>query len=151
MDSRLLIAQLRELAQADSWFVPLLANAAALLYDALPDINWAGFYIVRGDHLTLGPFQGKTACVRIPRDKGVCGAAWREKRTLRVDDVHRFPGHIACYSASNAEIVIPLRDGTGDVTAVLDIDSPVFSRFTEADQAALESFAQAMETLAQWT
>ena len=150
MDYGLLANQARSLAEAEKWFVSLLANASALLYEALPDLNWAGFYLVRGNALVLGPFQGKTACVRIPRGRGVCGAAWAENRTVRVDDVHAFPGHIACDCASNAEIVVPLRNGMGQVVAVMDLDSPRRSRFSEADERGLEQFARALESAAQW-
>ena len=145
MDYELLCAQVRSLAEAEGWFVPLMANASALLWEALPDINWAGFYIVIGSTLTLGPFHGKVACISIPKEKGVCGAAYRENRTMLVPDVHQFPGHIACDSASNAEIVIPLRDKTGEVKAVLDIDSPTLNRFTEEDRQGLEAFAHEIE------
>ena len=119
MDYRMLCAQARSLAEAEGWYVALMANASALLWEALPDINWAGFYIVRDGALTLG--------------------------TMLVPDVHAFPGHIACDSASNAEIVIPLRDAAGEVKAVLDIDSPVFNRFTEMDREGLEAFAREIE------
>ena len=145
MDYGMLHAQVRSLAEAEGWYVALMANASALLWEALPDINWAGFYIVRDGALTLGPFQGKTACIHIARDKGVCGAAYRENRTMQVPNVHQFPGHIACDSASNAEIVIPLHDEKGEVRAVLDIDSPVLNRFTEADRQGLEAFAREIE------
>ena len=145
MDYGMLCAQARSLAEAEGWYVALMANASALLWEALPDINWAGFYIVRDGALMLGPFQGKVACIHIPREKGVCGAAYRDKKTVLVPDVHAFPGHIACDSASNAEIVIPLRDGKGEVRAVLDIDSPVLNRFTEADKEGLEMFAREIE------
>ena len=151
MADNLLIQQLQSLAEADSWFVSLLANASALLYEALPSLNWAGFYLVRGEALVLGPFQGRLACVRIPRGKGVCGAAWAENRTVRVDDVHQFPGHIACDCASNAEIVVPLRNESGQVVAVMDLDSPVLGRFTMEDQALLERFARALEGAVSWT
>ncbi len=144
MDYELLCAQMEGLAKAEKWYVPLMANAAALIYDNMADLNWAGFYLMRGDRLVLGPFQGKLACIHIPVGKGVCGAAVREDRTQRVPDVHEFPGHIACDSASNSEIVIPIhRDGR--VAAVLDIDSPVLDRFSEADQAGLEAFARVIE------
>ena len=145
MDYGMLCAQARALAEAEGWYVALMANASALLWEALPDINWAGFYILRGDRLTLGPFHGKVACISIPKEKGVCGAACRENRTMLVPDVHRFPGHIACDSASNAEIVIPLRDEAGEVKAVLDIDSPKLNRFTEEDRQGLEAFAHEIE------
>lgn len=144
MDYKLLCAQLAALAEADDWYVPLMANAAALLYDALENVNWAGFYLLRGGVLVLGPFQGKVACVRIPLGKGVCGTAAAEDATQRVKDVHAFPGHIACDSASNSEIVIPIHKG-GAVVAVLDIDSPAPDRFSEADQAGLEAFVRALE------
>ena len=121
-----------------------LANASALLWQMLEDINWAGFYLTEGEKLVLGPFQGKPACIEIPFGKGVCGTAAAEKKTQLVRDVHQFPGHIACDCASNSEIVVPIfRDG--EVAAVLDIDSPVFGRFTEADQAGLEAFAKILE------
>ncbi|MBO4563587.1 MAG: GAF domain-containing protein [Clostridia bacterium] len=121
-----------------------LANASALIYDSLDGLNWAGFYIVEGDKLVLGPFQGKPACIEIPMGRGVCGTAAAEDRTIVVSDVHEFPGHIACDCASNSEIVIPLhRDGR--VFGVLDIDSPLFGRFTEEDRIGLESAAIALE------
>ncbi len=144
MNYNLLIAQIRSLGEACSWYCSLFSNASALLYEALPDLNWAGFYIVSGKELLLGPFQGKVACVRIPFGKGVCGTAAAEKRTLRVDNVHEFPGHIACDSASNSELVIPLFLN-GIVFAVLDLDSPVYSRFSEEDQTGLECFVKALE------
>ena len=118
-----------------------LANASALLWGALEDINWAGFYLIEDKKLILGPFQGKPACIEIPIGKGVCGSAVAEGRTLLVPDVHAFPGHIACDSASNSEIVIPLRNELGEIIGVLDIDSPLHGRFTEDDRAGLEEFA----------
>ena len=117
-----------------------LANASALLWQSLPDINWAGFYQLRGDKLVLGPFQGKPACIVIPMGRGVCGTAAAEEKTVRVEDVHAFPGHIACDCASNSEIVIPLYRN-GALWGVLDIDSPRFSRFSPEDQQGLERFA----------
>ena len=121
-----------------------LANAAALLYCSLEDINWAGFYLLEGNTLVLGPFGGKPACIEIPMGRGVCGSAAAEKRTLLVPNVHEFEGHIACDSASNSEIVIPLfRDG--EVIGVLDIDSPRYSRFDEHDRIGLEEFAKIIE------
>lgn len=144
MDYELMCAQVREFARADGWFVPLLSNAAALLYAALPDVNWAGFYLMRNGQLALGPFQGKVACIHIPAGKGVCGTAVAEDRTQRVADVHAFSGHIACDSASNAEIVIPIhRDG--QIIGVLDIDSPVPDRFSSEDQEGLEAFVRVIE------
>ncbi len=147
VDYALLNEQMEALAQAEGWYVALFANASALLWETLPDINWAGFYIVDGPGLVLGPFQGKTACIRIPREKGVCGAALRENRTVLVPDVHAFPGHIACDSASRSEIVIPLRDKRGSVAAVLDIDSPLLNRFTDQDRQGLEAFARILENV----
>jgi L-methionine (R)-S-oxide reductase len=116
------------------------ANMAALIFTSLPDLNWAGFYFLRGDTLVLGPFQGKPACVRIAMGKGVCGTAAEKRQTLRVDDVDAFPGHIACDSASQSELVVPLiQDGA--VIGVLDIDSPVPSRFDAIDQSGIERLA----------
>ncbi len=116
------------------------ANLSALLFNALPDLNWAGFYFFDGEELVVGPFQGLPACVRIPLDKGVCGAAARTRQTQRVLDVHAFPGHIACDAASRSEIVIPLVRGEA-LIGVLDIDSPLEARFDEDDQRGLEAIA----------
>ena len=121
-----------------------LSNAAALLYNTLPDLNWAGFYLMEDGMLVLGPFQGKPACIEIQVGRGVCGTAAAEDRTQLVYDVHRFPGHIACDSASNSEIVVPIHAG-GQIVGVLDIDSPSIGRFTEADQAGLEEFVSILE------
>lgn len=143
-DYHTLNGQLRALVHGVPHPIANLANAAALLYHTLEDINWAGFYLMEEDALILGPFQGKTACIRIPVGRGVCGTAAAEDRTQRVDDVHQFPGHIACDCASNAEIVVPLRRG-GQVAGVLDIDSPRLNRFSPADQAGLEEFAAILE------
>ena len=144
MDYRLLCRQIESLAEESPDWLPVMANASALLYDALQDVNWAGFYLVRGGDLILGPFQGKVACVRIAKGKGVCGTAWKEDRTQLVSDVHAFPGHIACDAASRSEIVVPIRRG-GEVVAVLDIDSPVPERFTEEDREGLELFVNTLE------
>lgn len=132
----LLARQIRELAREEPWYVPFLSNVSALLWDALPDLNWAGFYLMRGGRLVLGPFQGKVACIHIAVGKGVCGTAVAEDRVQRVPDVHRFPGHIACDSASNSEIVLPLHRN-GQVVGVLDIDSPLPDRFSPEDEAGL--------------
>ena len=137
-------ARLRALIHEIPHKIANLANASALLYDALDGLNWAGFYFIEEDKLVLGPFQGKIACIEIPVGKGVCGSAVTQDKTLRVDDVHTFKGHIACDSASNSEIVIPLHE-SGRVIGVLDIDSTVFSRFSEEDQAGLEAFARILE------
>ena len=117
------------------------ANTSALIYDALPDLNWAGFYLYKSGELVLGPFQGKPACVRIAMGKGVCGTAAARRETVLVEDVHAFPGHIACDSASNSEIVIPLVKGS-DLLGVLDLDSPLHARFGAADACGLEALAR---------
>jgi L-methionine (R)-S-oxide reductase len=116
------------------------ANTAALIYHALPDVNWAGFYFLRGNDLVLGPFQGKPACVRIPMGRGVCGTAAQQRKSLLVPDVHEFPGHIACDTASRSELVVPLVKN-GVLLGVLDLDSPLAGRFDEADRAGCESLA----------
>lgn len=121
-----------------------LANAAALIYNALDDLNWAGFYMLEENILVLGPFQGMPACIEIPLGRGVCGTAAMNNETLVVKNVHEFAGHIACDSASNSEIVIPLRVN-GEVVGVLDIDSPSFERFDEKDKAGLEELAKIIE------
>ena len=118
------------------------ANLAALIFHTLPELNWAGFYWLKGGELVLGPFQGKPACVRIALGRGVCGTAARERRTVLVPDVDAFPGHIACDSASRSELVVPLVKA-GELVGVLDLDSPVARRFSEADARALERVAQA--------
>lgn len=143
-DYRLLTDQLRGFCEEEPFYVPLFANAAALLWETLPDINWAGFYFLRNGALVLGPFQGKPACIHIAVGRGVCGAAVLENRVQRVADVHRFPGHIACDCASNAEIVLPIRQN-GAVAAVLDIDSPVPGRFTQEDEEGLTGFVSLLE------
>ncbi len=143
-DYKLLAKQIKALADDEPNFIPVFSNASALLYDNMEDLNWAGFYIMNKGSLMLGPFQGKVACIRIEVGKGVCGTAVAEDKTQLVKDVHQFPGHIACDSASNSEIVVPIhRDGR--VVAVLDIDSPSLSRFDEADKEGLEEFVRALE------
>ncbi|NGX16943.1 GAF domain-containing protein [Wenzhouxiangella sp. XN24] len=138
-------AQARALVSDEPDRIANAANIAALIYHALPRINWAGFYFLQGDVLVLGPFQGKPACVRIPVGKGVCGTAVAENSSQRVADVNAFPGHIACDAASRAEIVVPLRDAEGVPWGVLDIDSPEPDRFDAADLAGLERLAQVFE------
>ncbi len=145
-DYKLLVSQLEALTDGVPYAVTNLANASALLFSSLEGLNWAGFYLMRDGKLILGPFQGKTACTEIAVGKGVCGTAVLQNRTLRVSDVHKFPGHIACDSASNSEIVVPLRKN-GEVIGVLDIDSPLFDRFSEEDRAGLEHFAAVLERL----
>ncbi|MGX5728499.1 GAF domain-containing protein [Metapseudomonas otitidis] len=136
----LLAAQLESLLADERDFIANASQFAAFLFNELPDLNWAGFYLNKNEQLVLGPFQGKVACVRIPFDKGVCGAAARTRATQRVEDVHAFPGHIACDSASNSELVVPLVK-SGVLIGVLDLDSPNVGRFSEADQAGIENLA----------
>lgn len=139
-----LCAMLRALTEDVPHRIANLANASALLYEMLPDLNWAGFYLLENGTLVLGPFQGKTACIEIAVGKGVCGTAATKDAIQRVDDVHRFPGHIACDSASNSEIVLPIH-ANGEIVGVLDIDSPLFGRFTAADEAGLAEFVKVLE------
>ena len=134
--------QLADLLDENDDSMTTLANASAFLNELLDQINWVGFYLLRGDALILGPFQGKPACTRIAFGKGVCGAAIAQNCTQCVEDVHAFPGHIACDSASNSELVIPLRNKRGEPVGVLDIDSPLIARFTEMDQRQMERAAQ---------
>ena len=147
MDYELLTRQALELAREDGWYVPLMANVSALIFEQMPDLNWAGFYVAREGGLTLGPFQGKAACIHIPCGRGVCGTAMALDATQRVEDVHAFPGHIACDSASNSEIVVPIHSG-GAVVAVLDIDSPSLGRFSDADRVGLEDVVKVIEEVA---
>ena len=176
-DYDLLADQVRAFAEEESALMPLLSNAAALLMEAMADVNWVGFYLCTdsvaaknngsmpvgesvpaGDpsetahdpDLLLGPFQGRPACIRIPWGRGVCGTAAREDRTQLVPDVHVFPGHIACDSASRAEIVVPIHRGDGSVAGVLDIDSPLKGRFDLEDQAGLERFVRVLEECGDW-
>ena len=182
-DYGLLAKQIVSLAEVDAHWLPVLSNTSALLWDALDDINWVGFYLVdsatvsgaelgagaepdavsgaepdvapsdhelRTPELRLGPFQGKVACVRIPFGRGVCGTAAETKTSQLVEDVHQFPGHIACDSASNSEVVVPIfKDG--QVVGVLDIDSPSAARFTQEDLAGLEQVVKALESCANFS
>ncbi len=137
----MLTAQLESLLADERDFIANASQFSAFLYNYVDDLNWAGFYINRSEELVLGPFQGQVACVRIPFSKGVCGAAAATRQTQRVEDVHAFPGHIACDSASNSELVIPLvKDGR--LIGVLDLDSPKVARFTEVDQAGMERMVE---------
>lgn len=145
-DYKLLQAQLQALIQDVPYKTANFANASALIWQALADINWAGFYFMRDGILVLGPFQGKPACTRIAVGKGVCGTAVAQDRTQLVPDVHAFPGHIACDCASNSEIVVPIHKD-GAVYGVLDIDSPLFDRFSLDDQAGLEALVQVLEEM----
>ena len=146
VDYKSLCAGLRALIEGVPHKVANLANASALLWTALDGINWAGFYLMENGKLVLGPFQGKPACIEIGVGRGVCGTAVAQRSTLVVPDVHKFPGHIACDGASNSEIVIPLMGG-GEVVGVLDIDSPLFDRFSEHDRRGLEEFASILSEL----
>lgn len=131
-------AQLGGLLAGESDIIANLANTAALLFHSLPDLNWAGFYLLKGEELVLGPFQGRPACVRIPLGRGVCGTAAKEQTTLRVADVEAFPGHIACDSASRSELVVPLIKSDGALLGVLDMDSPIPDRFNHDDEAGAQ-------------
>ena len=140
----LIVEQAKALAQEGVWDITLYANISALLFESLKNLNWAGFYLMRDGELVLGPFQGKTACMRIPVGKGVCGTAVKENRIIRVDDVHLFKGHIACDCASESEIVLPLHHD-GKIIGVLDIDSPVKSRFSMEDEEGLAELVKVIE------
>ena len=143
-DYNLIYKQAQALAEDVKWDITLFANISALLYESMEDINWAGFYLLRDTELLLGPFQGKTACMRIPVGKGVCGTAVKEGRIIRVEDVHAFPGHIACDSASNSEIVLPIFC-ENRLIGVLDIDSPIKGRFSEEDEKGLGEIVRLIE------
>lgn len=136
-----LAAQLRSLLESETDFIANAANLSALLYHSLPDLNWAGFYLQKDGELVLGPFQGQPACVRIAIGKGVCGTAAEQRQTIMVDNVHDFPGHIACDSASNSEIVVPLIRHE-QLIGVLDLDSPLFGRFDDEDARGLNELAE---------
>ena len=146
---QLLDSQLCALLEGETELIPNLANASALLFQALEDINWAGFYLWTGTELLLGPFQGMPACVHIAPGRGVCGTAAQNLSTQRVEDVHQFPGHIACDAASRSEIVIPLHQ-EGRLLGVLDIDSPSVGRFDEMDQQGLEALANRLIDACRW-
>lgn len=142
-------SQLQALTEGCPVITSNLANSAALLYEELEKINWAGFYLLREERLLLGPFCGRPACLEIPLGKGVCGTAAKERQILLVPDVHAFPGHIACDSRSRSEIVLPLI-WNGRLLGVLDIDSPVENRFSEADREGLSRFAEIVSGLSGW-
>ena len=146
VDYDLLAAQLRALTDDVPYEIANLSNASALLWEQLPDINWAGFYKMEGGILVLYPFQGKPACIRIPVGRGVCGTAVAKDEVQLVYDVHQFPGHIACDCASNSEIVVPIHV-KGEIWGVLDIDSPFIGRFTEEDQTGLQQFVDVLEKI----
>ena len=140
---REIVKELSALIAGERDFIANLANASALLYHCLPDLNWAGFYLLKQRELVVGPFQGKPACVRIAIGKGVCGTAAERRETVIVRDVHEFPGHIACDAASNSEIVVPMVKN-GELIGVLDLDSPKLARFDEQDREGLEKFVAAL-------
>lgn len=139
-----LLGQTKALVQGETDQIANMANLSALLFDALEEVNWLGFYRLIDEELVLGPFQGKIACIRIPLGKGVCGTAAQTKTTQRIDDVHQFDGHIACDATTNSEIVIPVQVNN-DIIAVLDIDSTSFERFDQEDQAGLEAIVKVFE------
>jgi L-methionine (R)-S-oxide reductase len=143
-------ASLESLLEGETDALANLANASALLAETLDRINWCGFYLLRGRELVLGPFQGKTACVRIPIGKGVCGTAAEKRETIVVADVHAFPGHIACDAASRSEIVVPILE-SGALRGVLDVDSPEPSRFDDRDRVGLEAFVSALIPRVRWS
>ncbi|MEO6226754.1 MAG: GAF domain-containing protein [Thermomonas sp.] len=138
-----LLDQTRGLLHGERDRIANAANLSSLVYHALPDLNWVGFYFFDGTELVVGPFQGQPACVRIPLAKGVCGAAATTRETQRVEDVDAFPGHIACDSASKSELVVPLVGANGELIGVFDIDSPLRARFSVEDQEGLENIAKA--------
>ena len=149
MEYSLLVEQAKGLLESESWYVAAFSNISSLIMNMLPDLNWAGFYRMRNGRLTVGPFQGKPACIHIAPGKGVCGTAVVRDETIIVPDVHQFPGHIACDGASESEIVIPIH-ANGQVVAVLDIDSPVQSRFGPEEQEGLETLVRMIEERVHW-
>ena len=151
VDYDLLLRQAQAFMDAERHFIPLLSNISALLKNTLRKVNWAGFYLVTEEgNLVLGPFQGKPACIRIEKGKGVCGTALANNETVCVPNVHDFPGHIACDSASLSEIVVPVWDSSGAVRAVLDIDSPMEGRFCDRDRENLERLCRMLGTVLLW-
>jgi GAF domain-containing protein len=138
---RELARQLEGLLAGEPDMIANAANTSALIYQMMSDLNWAGFYLLKGDELVLGPFQGKPACVRIPVGRGVCGTAVKERASILVEDVHAFPGHIACDAASRSELVVPVRNGE-EIVGVIDLDSPLPARFDAEDQAGIERLAE---------
>ncbi len=149
MDYGLVAKQVAALIEDEPHYIPALSNISSVLMQELPDLNWAGFYLLRGETLVVGPFQGKPACIHIGIGKGVCGTAVAENRTVLVENVHDFPGHIACDGASNSEIVLPLYSGQ-EIKGVLDLDSPVIGRFTEEDRKGLETVASLISGAVIW-
>ena len=148
-DYELLLQQAEGMLDAEPWYTAAMSNLSALIASSMEELNWAGFYLYRNGRLVVGPFQGKPACIHIPAGKGVCGTAAAQDRMQIVPDVHTFPGHIACDSASASEIVIPIHKG-GEIRAVLDIDSPVPDRFSAEDAAGLSDFVRLIEKKISW-
>lgn len=142
----LIYEQIKTITENEKDLIANLSNISACLNENLTDINWVGFYLIKDGELVLGPFQGKVACIRIPMGKGVCGSAVSERKILRIDDVHQFKGHIACDSASNSEIVLPIYKHD-EIVAVLDIDSPSFNRFSEEDEKILNEITDYINKL----
>ena len=145
-DYKLIKQQMEALADDCTNYVPVMANTSALLFYSMENINWAGFYLVKDDVLMLGPFQGKVACVKIAKGRGVCGTAWEKDEVQLVPDVHAFPGHIACDSESRSEIVVPVHRG-GEIFAVLDIDSTLPARFSSEDREGLVDLVTSLEKI----
>ena len=148
-DYGLMVQQAEALLREDGWYVAAMSNLSALVMENMEELNWAGFYLRRGNGLTVGPFQGKPACIHIPMGKGVCGTAAERDETVVVPDVHAFPGHIACDGASRSEIVIPLH-AEGKVVGVMDLDSPAMDRFSQQDREGLEALVKCVEQYLQW-
>ena len=148
-EGRVMIRQAEDILDAEPWYVAAMSNLSALLMASMDRLNWAGFYLMRDGRLVVGPFQGKPACIHIPAGRGVCGTAAAQDRIQVVPDVHAFPGHIACDSASASEIVIPIHHD-GRVAAVLDMDSPVPDRFSEEDADTLAEIVRRMEEKLSW-
>ena len=148
-DYGLMVQQAEALLREDGWYVAAMSNLSALVMENMEELNWAGFYLRRGNGLTVGPFQGKPACIHIPMGRGVCGTAAERDETVVVPDVHAFPGHIACDGASRSEIVIPLH-AEGKVVGVMDLDSPVMDRFSQQDREGLEALVKCVEQYLQW-
>ncbi|WP_026494287.1 GAF domain-containing protein [Butyrivibrio sp. WCD3002] len=148
-DYDLLALQAKGMLEEEPWYTAAMSNLSALIMDTMEKLNWAGFYIMRDGRLVVGPFQGKPACIHIAVGKGVCGTAVAEDKLQLVPDVHQFPGHIACDSASESEIVVPIHHN-GEIVAVLDIDSPIKERFDETDAEGLQKFVQIVEENISW-
>lgn len=149
MNYALLITQLKNVLSQEDYDISKMANISAFIFEHLDNINWVGFYIVKDNILKLGPFQGKIACSNIPKGKGVCGTAWQLRKTMIVDNVHEFPGHIACDENSKSEVVIPIFDNNGEMILELDIDSPIYSRFTTDDVNFLKNCAKFLGNIAE--